>query len=43
MMNIFKEQPVAWTLCRREHSTKGALLFWRPSNKQIRLELEYLQ
>ena len=46
-MNILmKKQPVAWALCRREYSVsvaKVALPLWRPSNKQVRLELEYLE
>lgn len=46
MDNLFQEQSVARALCRREHSVnvaKVALTLWRPSNKQVRLELEYLQ
>ena len=46
-MNILmKKQPVAWALCRREYSVsvgKVALPLFRSCNKQVRLELEYLQ
>ena len=53
MYNDLQKRPVAWALCRREHSVnvvKEALPFWRGNNDklesyedQIRLELEYLQ
>ena len=46
MQKHVKKQPVAWALCRREHSVsveKVALPLLRSLDKQVRLELEYLQ